>query len=93
MRTTKTAMLAEMLSSHRLWLPRAKALRQALEERISRGVLNEIDGKGQGVAAFVAIDLTVVLCTPLPNRSDDKLDVFIGQGNEGLKHFDASKIR
>ncbi|MBY2909835.1 hypothetical protein HF206_34640 [Rhizobium leguminosarum] len=56
-------------------------------------MLNEIDGKGQGAAAFVAIDLTVVLRAPPPNRGDDDINVLIGQGNEGLKHFDASKIR
>lgn len=43
-------------------MTRTKALCQALEERVSGGVSNETDGKGQGVAAFVAIDLTVVLC-------------------------------
>ncbi|NNG74575.1 hypothetical protein HLI18_32960 [Rhizobium laguerreae] len=73
--------------------PGAKAIRQVLKEPIPGGVLDEIDGKGQGAAAFVAIDLTMVVCTPLPNRSDDEFDLLIGQGNEGLKHFDASKIR
>jgi hypothetical protein len=75
-----------------LAVTRTKALCQALEERVSGGVSNETDGKGQGVAAFVAIDFTVVLRTPLPNRSDDEFDVLIGQCHEGLKHFDASKI-
>ncbi|NEK55856.1 hypothetical protein GUK36_42265 [Rhizobium leguminosarum] len=74
-------------------MTRTKALCQALEERVSGGVLNEIDGKGQGAVAFVAIDVTVVPCTPLLNRSDDDFDVLIGQCNEGLKHFDASRIR
>ncbi|MBY3102892.1 hypothetical protein HFO69_35390 [Rhizobium laguerreae] len=43
------------------------------------GVLDEVDGKGQGATAFVTIDLAVVHCTPLPNRGDDELDVLIGQ--------------
>ncbi|MBY3178893.1 hypothetical protein HFO27_30505 [Rhizobium leguminosarum] len=59
--------------------PRAKALSQVLEESISGGVLDEVDGKGQGATAFVTIDLAVVHCTPLPNRGDDELDVLIGQ--------------
>lgn len=65
-------------------------LRQFGEKAPGGGVgLDEIDGDGDGAAAFGAVDVELFLAAPLLNGVGDEVYLAVVEGNERLEQFRA----